>query len=171
MHPPETERYHTPLPLTTFHISFAAPFVLHVTLNRPEVRNAINDAFWAECKQIFDAAAEDGNVRAILLSGNGPLFCAGIDLKGRANRKFPDDVGRRHFAFRRRIMNMSVAAFQAVEYCEKPVISIAHGSTFGAGIEMLCATDIRYCSEDAKFCLKEVDIATAADVGALQRCG
>lgn len=121
-------------------------------------------------RQVFEKVAEDGNVRVVLVSGNGPLFSAGIDLKMRGQRVAPADQGRKHFQHRRRVMNLSVSAFQAMEYCEKPVIAVAHGNaTFGAGIELLCATDIRYCTEDAKFNLKEVDIATAADVGALQR--
>jgi enoyl-CoA hydratase/carnithine racemase len=141
--------YHTPLPLTTLHLSWAAPFVLNVTLNRPEVRNAISDAFWAEFKQVFETVAEDGNVRCImggspclfrsvstdlnlpfyqrvltailvstaspLVSGNGPLFCAGIDLKARGNRVAPKDQGRKMFNHRRRVMITSVAAFQAME--------------------------------------------------------
>lgn len=56
-----------------------------------------------------------------------------------------------------------------MEICPKPVISATHGACVGAGASLVSAADIRYCTEDAWFSIKEIDIGLAADVGALQR--
>lgn len=59
--------------------------------------------------------------------------------------------------------------FTAIEECSKPVIAAVHNGCFGAGVDLITACDIRYCSKDSFFCVKEVDIGMAADVGSLQR--
>lgn len=60
-------------------------------------------------------------------------------------------------------------AFTAIELCSKPVIAAIHSGCIGAGVDLVTACDIRYCSKDAFFCVKEVDVGLAADVGSLQR--
>jgi delta(3,5)-delta(2,4)-dienoyl-CoA isomerase len=61
------------------------------------------------------------------------------------------------------------AAFTAIEKCTKPVIAAIHNACFGAGVDLVTACDIRYCTKDSFFCVKEVDVGLAADVGSLQR--
>jgi delta(3,5)-delta(2,4)-dienoyl-CoA isomerase len=61
------------------------------------------------------------------------------------------------------------AAFTAIEKCSKPVIAAVHSACFGAGVDLVTACDIRYCAKDSFFCVKEVDVGLAADVGSLQR--
>jgi hypothetical protein len=56
----------------------------------------------------------------------------------------------------------------SVLQCTKPVVAVIHGACVGGGVDMVAACDIRYCSADAFFCIKEVDIGLAADVGTLQ---
>ena len=60
-------------------------------------------------------------------------------------------------------------SFTSIEKCGKPVIAAVHSKCLGAGVDMITACDIRYCSSDAEFVVKEVDIGLAADVGTLQR--
>lgn len=60
-------------------------------------------------------------------------------------------------------------SISSLENCQKPVIAAIHSACVGAGVNLIAAADIRYCSEDAWFTVKEVDIGMAADVGALQR--
>jgi delta(3,5)-delta(2,4)-dienoyl-CoA isomerase len=62
-------------------------------------------------------------------------------------------------------------AFTAIEQCPQPVIAAVHGACIGGGVDLICACDVRVCTSDASFCIKEVDIALAADLGTLQRCG
>lgn len=60
-------------------------------------------------------------------------------------------------------------SFTAIELCSKPVIAAIHGACVGGGIDLITACDIRYCSKDAFFSVKEVYVGLAADVGTLQR--
>merc|ERR1711911_103974 len=59
--------------------------------------------------------------------------------------------------------------FNTIEQCHKPVISAIHNACVGGGVDMISATDIRYCSQDAFFQVKEIDLGLAADLGTLQR--
>ena len=60
-------------------------------------------------------------------------------------------------------------SFSAIETCGVPVIAAVHGACIGGGVDLICAADIRVCSRDAVFSVKEVDIGLAADIGSLQR--
>lgn len=111
--------------------------------------------------------------RAVVLSASGPHFCAGIELGGPGNpltasfSRGADPVAAAE-GLRRAILDMQ-AAMTAVELCRKPVIAAVHGACVGGGVDLVAACDVRYCSKDATFVLKEVDMAIVADLGALQR--
>lgn len=64
---------------------------------------------------------------------------------------------------------LSQASFSAVERCPQPVIAAIHGICIGGAVDLVCACDMRLCSEDARFCVAEVKVGLAADVGTLQR--
>ncbi|ORX89924.1 ClpP/crotonase [Basidiobolus meristosporus CBS 931.73] len=155
----------------TLQCSFTSNNVLHVQLNRPKNLNSLNDAMWREFQECFKQIKFDPNVRVVILSGSGRLFCAGLDLKEAATgltNSDESDVGRRAYRLRKKIMDFQ-ASFSAIQDCDKPVIAAVHGGCIGGGIDMITSCDIRYCSEDAFFSVKEVDIGMAADVGTLQR--
>lgn len=81
-----------------------------------------------------------------------------------------DDVDPARQAYRMRAhIKAFQDAFTAIEVCSKPVIAAVHNACFGAGVDLITACDIRYCAKDSFFCVKEVDIGLAADVGSLQR--
>ena len=69
---------------------------------------------------------------------------------------------------RRKILELQ-DALSAIERCRKPVIAAIHGACFGGGIDLITCCDMRYASSDAYFCVKEIDVGMAADVGTLQR--
>lgn len=146
----------------------------HLILNRPSQRNALDTHFFTEFPRLLSALDENSSVRIIILKSAGNHFCSGIDLStltsvaGSQGENHDDDGGRVREKLRRNIKNMQ-AALSAVEECRKPVIAAIHGACIGAGVDLITACDIRYCSEDASFCVKEVDIAIAADLGTLQR--
>ena len=144
--------------------------VLQVVINRPEKRNAMNAAFWRECRECFTQIAADGECRAVVVSGNGKMFTAGIDIFGMdlGNAGGGKDVGRKAFHLRDTVL-MLQDAFSAIERCPQPVLAAVHGACIGGGIDMISACDMRYCSEECWFSIKEVDIGLAADVGTLQR--
>lgn len=158
-------------------------------MNRPKVLNAQNPQMWEDIKGVFDAASADPNCRCVLLTGNGRLFTAGIDLqesfisddvqKGKsgassdapriaAQRAERPDVARRALAQLRGI-RATQSLFNTIEECRVPVVAAIHRACLGAGVDMVCAADIRYCTADATFAIKEVMLGLAADVGTLQR--
>ncbi|XP_028680458.1 delta(3,5)-Delta(2,4)-dienoyl-CoA isomerase, mitochondrial [Erpetoichthys calabaricus] len=145
--------------------------VLHVELNRPNKMNAMNQAFWREMVECFNAIAADTDCRAVVVSGAGKCFTAGIDLMDMASNVLQpegDDAARMAWNLRRKICAYQ-ESFTVIEKCPKPVLVAVHGACIGGGVDLITACDIRFCSKDAWFQVKEVDIGLAADVGTLQR--
>ncbi|KAI8069335.1 ClpP/crotonase-like domain-containing protein [Gongronella butleri] len=145
--------------------------VAHVQLNRPKQLNSFNAALIHDVRAAFEALAVDSDIVAVVLSGSGRMFTAGLDLKSNSIANGPDqtlDCARLTYRKRDHLANFQ-AAFTAIEKCDKPVIAAIHNACIGAGVDMTTACDIRYCSKDAYFCVKEVDVGLAADVGTLQR--
>jgi enoyl-CoA hydratase len=144
--------------------------VAHVQINRPDKRNAMNAAFWHEIEVIFNDLDAADEVRAVVLSGAGAHFSAGIDLAMLAQvaAELGADVGRNARLLRRKILSLQ-GALTAVERCSKPVLAAVQGYCIGGAVDLIAACDMRYCSEDACFSIKEVDMGMAADVGTLQR--
>ncbi|XP_044291161.1 delta(3,5)-Delta(2,4)-dienoyl-CoA isomerase, mitochondrial [Varanus komodoensis] len=145
--------------------------VLHVEINRPEKRNAMNAAFWREMVQCFRKIAEDPECHAVVLSGAGKIFTAGIDLMemGSTFLMMPgEDTARKAWNIHWKIREYQ-ETFTVLEKCPKPVIAAIHGACIGGGMSLISACDIRYCTQDAWFQVTEVNIGLAADVGALHR--
>lgn len=107
-----------------------------------------------------------------MLSANGKHFTAGLDLKtaleiGQDLSEF-DEVGRRGY-YLEKLIKQCQDSISALETCLKPVIVGVHSACIGAGIDLIATADIRYCTEDAFFSVKEIELGMAADVGTLQR--
>src|SRR5688572_12558808 len=143
--------------------------VAHVELAREGKFNAMDGDFFRAIGDTFRALAADPKVRAILLSGRGRHFTAGLDLQY-AGSQFPpsSDPGRAAEARLRHIQWLQ-DSFSAVEQARAPVIAAIHGGCIGAGVDLASACDIRLCSADAFFQVAEVDVAITADLGTLQR--
>eukprot|EP01060_Flectonema_neradi_P002711 TRINITY_DN11722_c0_g1_i1.p1 TRINITY_DN11722_c0_g1~~TRINITY_DN11722_c0_g1_i1.p1 ORF type:complete len:273 (+),score=56.15 TRINITY_DN11722_c0_g1_i1:793-1611(+) len=142
--------------------------VLHVKINRPEKLNAMNKAFWSEMRDCFRQINADVECRAVVISGNGRLFTAGLDLMDMSLSPKGGDVSRKAWRLRELVLDMQ-ESFTVMERCKQPVIAAIHNACIGGGIDLITACDIRYGSEDCFFSIKEVDIGLAADVGTLQR--
>jgi len=143
-----------------------------VFLNRPEKKNAMGPAAWKEPMAIFEDLDRDDGIRAVVIAGEGPCFSAGIDLVGMMP-ELPelmeeDQKGGVKWRLLPKIKKLQ-DAISCIESCKKPVIAAIHGHCIGAGLDMATACDIRLCSEDAGFCLKEAAVGFVADVGVLQR--
>jgi methylglutaconyl-CoA hydratase len=123
-----------------------------VTLNRPEVRNAFDDALIAALAANFKALDDDDDVRAVVLGGNGPAFCAGGDLnwmKRMAGYGYEQNL---HDA-----MGLAVM-LQTIDRMKKPVIARVHGPAYAGGTGLVAACDIAVGTPEAKFCLSEARI-------------
>ncbi len=144
--------------------------IAHVVINRPEKVNAMNADFWSEIVEIFRWIDETDEVRVVVLSGEGKHFSSGIDLQllAQAASELGRDVGRNAERLRRKILSLQ-ASFNAVDLCRKPVIAAIHGYCLGGAIDLISACDMRYCTQDAQFSIRETDMGMAADVGTLQR--
>lgn len=143
--------------------------VAHVELARPEKFNAMDKEMFAAIGDTFRVIGRDPAVRAILLSGRGKHFTAGLDLEY-ASRQFPpsSDPGRAAEA-RLRHIEWLQDAFSAVEASRAPVIAAIQGGCIGAGVDLASACDLRVARADAFFQVAEVDVAITADLGTLQR--
>ncbi|XP_021723036.1 delta(3,5)-Delta(2,4)-dienoyl-CoA isomerase, peroxisomal-like [Chenopodium quinoa] len=142
--------------------------VFYLYLNRPSHRNALSRDFFDEFPKALKSLDQNPNVSAIILAGAGDHFCSGIDIKTLTSITQSADRARTNERFRREIKYLQ-AAVTALEECRKPVIAGIHGACIGGGIDIITACDIRYCTEDAFFSVKEVDLAITADLGTLQR--
>ncbi|VVB02913.1 unnamed protein product [Arabis nemorensis] len=145
--------------------------VFHLNLNRPSQFNALSLDFFVEFPIALSSLDQNQDVAVIVLSGAGKHFCSGIDLSSLSSiseRSASGDRGRSSERLRRTIKSMQ-AAITAIEQCRKPVIAAIHGACIGGAVDLVTACDMRYCSEDAFFAIKEVDLAIVADLGTLQR--
>ncbi|MGB8856824.1 MAG: crotonase/enoyl-CoA hydratase family protein [Burkholderiales bacterium] len=145
--------------------------VAHIELNRPDKANALNETMWNEIRTAFRWADETGEARAVVLSGRGKHFCAGIDLisfAGVQQMVADKDQARMREKLRRQILDMQ-DCMSVIERCRKPVLAAMHGACVGFAIDMTTCCDMRYSTTDAFFSVKEIDIGMAADVGTLQR--
>ncbi|OIN91701.1 MAG: 2,4-dienoyl-CoA reductase [Comamonadaceae bacterium CG1_02_60_18] len=148
-----------------------ADHVATITLNRPDKANAMNLAMWHELRQAFQWVDRTPEARVAVLQGAGKLFTSGIDLQmmmGMGDQIQNDCEARMRENLRGLILDLQ-DTLTALERCRKPVLAAIHGACIGGGIDLICCADMRYCSSDATFIIKEIDIGMTADVGTLQR--
>lgn len=148
-------------------------FVYNVQMNREKKLNALNTVMWLEIGEAFKLLGDDPDCRVIIFSGNGKAFCAGIDLNdlmklGSVVNDDELDTARKSVMMFKTIKQFQ-NSFMEIEKCPKPVIAAIHGPCVGGGTNMVTFADIRYCTQDAWFQVKEAALGLCADVGALQR--
>jgi enoyl-CoA hydratase len=145
--------------------------VAHLELARPDKFNAMDKAMFEAIGDSLRALGRDPAVRAILLSGRGRHFTAGLDLDYASRQFAPTDCPGRAAEARLRHIEWLQDAFGAAEDARPPVIAAIHGGCIGAGVDLASACDLRVASADAFFQVAEVDVAITADLGTLQRLG
>ncbi|RFB05954.1 enoyl-CoA hydratase-related protein [Parvularcula marina] len=144
--------------------------VATLTLDRAEKRNALALPFWEDFPAAIEELDKSGDIRAIVIAANGPLFCAGIDLSA-----FAGVAGDRSklgaaapLDFIEKVGRMQ-RTFTVLEEARVPVIAAIHGKCLGAGVDMITACDIRLATKDAAFSVYEIHIGMTADVGTFPR--
>ena len=145
--------------------------VATIALNRPDKANAMSEPMWYEIEQAMEWLDSTPEARVGVITGKGKFFTAGIDLTllMGLGAKIEDDCdGRRREKLRRLILKLQ-DTLSSIERCRKPVLAAIHGACIGGGIDLITACDMRYCSANAYFTVKEIDVGMTADVGTLQR--
>jgi len=148
--------------------------VAHLQLNRPDRYNSMIPAFWSELPTIIRELDAAGSARAVVISSTGKHFCAGMDLAvftgggGLGGDGGVSEEGRRRGHVWMLVQHLQ-DSFTALEACRMPVLAAVQGGCIGGAVDMVCAADMRYCTEDAFFCVQEINIGMTADVGTLQR--
>jgi enoyl-CoA hydratase len=143
----------------------------YLKFNRPEKANALHAPAWQEIGDVFAYLDELDEVRVIVLTGEGKHFCSGIDLSLLATVTTPADpacTARSREKLRKQILQLQ-APINAIERCSKPVIAAISGGCIGAGVDLISACDLRYCSDEAYFSIREIDVGMVADLGTFQR--
>lgn len=126
--------------------------VARVTLARPEVRNAFNAELIDRLYDIFTEITGADDVRAVVLAGEGPVFCGGADvnwMRASLDLDFESNVGDAE-----RMSDM----FRAIDNCPKPVIARVHGAALGGGAGLAAVCDIAIAADDAIFGFTEVKL-------------
>jgi len=122
--------------------------VQHITLARPDVRNAFNETVIAELTQAFSSV--DESIRVVVLAGEGKTFSAGADINWmKKSASYTEEQNALDAA------NMR-AMFTAIDECRCPVIVRAHGAALGGGVGLIAAGDIVVAADDTKFGFTEV---------------
>lgn len=136
--------------------------VATLTLNRPEVMNALTFEIYAQLRDLFVDLRHNDDVRAIILTGAGEHFCSGGDVHGIIGELLKRDM-QEHLEFTR----MTGAVVEHMRALDKPIIAALNGMTAGAGAVLALASDLRIASERARFAFLFTKVGlTGADMGA-----
>lgn len=132
--------------------------VLLVRINRPEAKNALNNAVRKALTKAFTTAAEDASVRCVVITGNQEAFVAGADIKDMAEAGAVDIMLRRNHLM-----------WRTIAQCPKPVIAAVNGFALGGGCELAMHADIIIAGESAQFGQPEIRVGIMPGAGGTQR--
>ncbi|MCB1158333.1 MAG: crotonase/enoyl-CoA hydratase family protein [Leptospiraceae bacterium] len=140
-------------------------------LNKPEKRNAMDWDFWSE---LPDAVAEingEPSIRAFIIAARGKSFSTGLDIAS-FTAQFKDILHSKTADSRARLMQLILdmqKGINAVYDSNKSSIAVVHKHCIGGALDLISACDMRYCTSDASFSLREIKVAIVADMGSLNR--
>jgi len=126
-----------------------------LSLNRPQVRNTMSEAMLAALHDEFAAIAGDDQVRAVIISHSGPVFCAGHDMKEMTAHRSDPDGGRGYF---NALMERCNALMMSIQKLPQPVIAAVEGVATAAGCQLVATCDLAVASETARFSTPGVHI-------------
>jgi enoyl-CoA hydratase len=144
--------------------------IAHLRFNRPDAMNTMQPVFWRELTEIVTALQRMASARVLVISSTGKHFTAGMALDVFSSGGITMD--ERSAAGRANILPQledMQRAFNAIEQLRMPVIAAIQGGCIGGGVDMISACDIRLATQDAFFCIQEINIGMTADLGTLQR--
>lgn len=145
--------------------------IAHLQLSRPAACNAMNRQFWHEFPAALSALDQSGEARVLVISSTGKHFSAGMDLEIFTNpnpQLFQGERGRQAEAMRQLVLQLQ-DCFNRLEQIRIPVLAAVQGGCIGGALDLVCACDMRYCTDNAYFEVKETALGMTADLGTLQR--
>ena len=156
--------------LKTLKVAIDSDSVAEICLCRPKQLNTMNTDFWEEFPATLKAIDRHALARVVIIHAEGRHFSAGMDrdVFGHIIDSFEGEPARRAEQFRRGILDLQ-QALSVIEEIRMPVISAIQGACIGGDMDLICATDMRFCSADAFFMIKETELGITADVRTLQR--
>lgn len=143
--------------------------VARLTLDQPARMNAMSPSFWRELDAILDTLQRDAPARALVLDASGKHFCAGMALEAFGSAIAPDESSAASRANIAPLLAGMQRTFDRLAELRMPVLAAIQGACIGGGVDLVCTADMRYCTRDAFFCVQEINIGMAADLGTLQR--
>ena len=151
-----------------------AEHVASLVLSRPDELNTMSRDFWVELGEVLEEINKNSEVRVVVMSSTGKHFCAGMDLSAFSNGvdNIPDGKKPDHARIGEAVYRVAKELQGYISSLEKirvPVIAAIQGGCIGGAVDLVTACDIRLASKDAFFCIQEINIGMAADVGTLQR--
>ncbi len=159
------------LELKTLKFERHGDHVVEVVLNRPAKGNAMSPQLFRDLAEAFEAIEADESARAVVLRAEGRNFTYGLDLVESMAELGPHFQGG--LAGKRKALRAVVKRLQhqtgGPSWCSKPVVAAVQGWCIGGGLDLISACDIRLCTADARFSLREARIGIVADLGSLQR--
>jgi enoyl-CoA hydratase len=142
-------------------VAMPRPYVCVVELDRPPV-NALARELREELIETFDAICDRDDVRAVVLTASGSVFCAGADIKEK------HALGETH-GDHQRANRLTREAFYCILDCPKPVVAAVNGAALGAGFVLAACCDVVFAAEDAFFGMPEIDVGLGGGASFLQR--
>lgn len=134
-----------------------------IDLARQDKRNAINAQMFNELGDATQAAASDSGIRAVLVRGDGPSFCAGIDVT------LLGQLAGTRGARLRTFIRTAQRPFLTLAQMDKPTVAAVQGHAVGAGFQLALACDLRVCGDDLRFAMLEVRFGLVPDLGGIHR--
>ena len=144
--------------------------IAHLQLNRPERMNTMAPAFFPALRDVVQALHDEASARVLVISSTGKHFSAGMALDTFAG----DGLGLSTATARERLsfqdnLRKLMACVDVLDTVRLPVLCAVQGGCIGGAFDLAAACDLRYCTADAFFCIQEINIGMAADLGVLQR--
>ena len=144
--------------------------IAHLRLNRPERMNTMAPAFFPLLRDAVQALHDEATARVLVISSTGKHFSAGmaLDTFAQDGMDLATATARDRLNFQDKLRKL-MACVDVLDTVRLPVICAIQGGCIGGAFDLAAACDLRYCTADAFFCIQEINIGMAADLGVLQR--